>query len=210
MTYEVLTPSALKLDRNRSLIVVMDVQERLVAAMPDEYRGAAIDNVIRLVQGARLLGIPLLFTEQYPQGLGETIEPVAQALKELNPAPSPIQKVEFDGCTDARFMQQLEAMFEHPAQASSNGNGHAKNSVLLCGMETHICIYQTARSLVERGYAVHIATDATCSRRMDNHHVAQSLLKQLGAVVTSTEIALFDLLGRGDSADFKALIKLVR
>lgn len=210
MTQEVLSPYALKLDRSRTLIVVMDVQERLVAAMPDECRGVAIDNVIRLIQGARILGIPVVVTEQYPQGLGHTIDPVAQALKELNPAPLPIEKVEFDGCTDERFLAALDSAFSDQPHTGGAGNGHGQRTAVLCGMETHICIYQTARSLVEHGYAVHIASDATCSRRLDNHLIARNLLKQLGAVITSTEIALFDLIGRGDSAHFKAINKLVR
>lgn len=199
------TPSlpTLKLNRESTLLVVMDVQERLVPAMPEECRGLAIDNVIRLIQGARVMSIPLLVTEQYPQGLGRTIDPVAQALKELDPAPLPIDKVQFDGCADPQFTAALESAWSTPGTAQPR-------NVVLCGMEAHICIYQTARSLVERGYGVHVAMDATCSRRRDNRRIAQGLLTNLGAVVTSTETVLFDLLGQADGDEFRAVIKLVR
>lgn len=193
--------SELQLSREDTLFVVMDVQERLVAAMPDECRSVAVDNVIRLIQGARILSMPLVITEQYPQGLGHTIDPVAQAIAELAPAPVPIDKVDFDGCVDDRFAASLQ---------EAGKDGRKPRSIVLFGMETHICIYQTARALVARGFSVHVPVDACCCRRIENHRIAEQLLVRAGAITTSTETVLFDLLARADSNDFKAINKLVR
>lgn len=195
----------LRLDRATTLFVVMDVQERLVDAMPDECRSVAVDNVIRLISGARILGLPLVVTEQYPQGLGATIAPVAQAVEELHPRPVPVAKVEFDGCSDENFLSAL-----NEAATGADRAPDSTRSIVLCGMETHICIYQTARALRERGYAVHVPVDATCCRRIDNHRIAEHLLEKTGSLITSTETVLFDLLHRADSADFKAVNKLIR
>lgn len=195
----------LKLDRAHTLFVVMDVQERLVDAMPDECRSVAVDNVIRLIQGARILNLPLVITEQYPQGLGHTIDPVAQAIKELNPTPLPIDKVEFDGCADDRFLAAINEAVHHREDTP-----RVPNTIVLCGMEAHVCIYQTARSLAAHGHTVHVPIDASCCRRIDNHRIAEQLLTRAGAIITNTETVLFDLLSRADNAEFKAISKLVR
>lgn len=196
----------LKLDRGRTLFVVMDVQERLVDAMPDECRSVAVDNVIRLVQGARILGIPLVLTEQYPQGLGPTIEPVAQAVRELDPAPAAIDKLDFDGCADERFLAAISE-WKPSAKASPQ---QTPISIVLCGMEAHVCLYQTARSLLTLGHVVHVAMDAACCRRLDNRRTAEQLLSKAGAVISNTETILFDLLGRGGGNEFRAISNLVR
>ena len=195
----------LKLDRKRSMFVIMDVQERLVDAMPDECRSVAVDNIIRLIQGARILNLPLVLTEQYSQGLGPTIESVAHAVEELAIVPRPIDKLDFDGCADDRFLAALEEVNGVRSQARDT-----KAAIVLCGMEAHVCIYQTARSLIARGHAVHVPIDATCCRRIDNHRIAEQLLARAGAIITSTETVLFDLLGRGGGSEFKAISNLVR
>jgi nicotinamidase-related amidase len=186
-------------------LVVMDVQERLVAAMPDEARSEALDNVIRLVQGARILGMPVVVTEQYPTGLGPTVASVMHALEEFPDPPGSVAKVEFDACRDPRFTGVLETTWQARLKGAED-----KPGVVLCGMETHICVYQTARSLVSRGIQVQVPHDAACSRRLDNHRIAQSLIERAGALVTGTETVLFELLGRAGSEEFKAISKLVR
>jgi nicotinamidase-related amidase len=191
----------LALSPDTTTLLVMDVQDRLVAAMPDDARGEAVDNIIRLVQGARILGLRVLVTEQYPTGLGRTIEPVAQAIAEFPQQPPVVEKVEFDACCDGGFLEALDL---------GDGADSPRRTVLLCGMETHICVYQTARALVERGHGVHVPVDATCCRRPANHRVAERLLERAGAVLTTTETALFDLLKRAGSEEFKAISKLVR
>lgn len=193
------------LQPDTTTLVVMDVQERLVAAMPDEARSEALDNVIRLVQGARILGVPVVVTEQYPTGLGSTVTPVTHALTEFADRPRTVAKVEFNACRDPSFASALEETWKDRLRAPDD-----KPGVVLCGMETHICVYQTARALVARGVQVQVPHDAACSRRPDNHRVAQSLIERAGALVTGTETVLFELLGRAGSEEFKAISKLVR
>ncbi|MDD9933468.1 MAG: isochorismatase family protein [Myxococcales bacterium] len=187
----------------RTTLVVMDVQERIVAAMPDEARSEAVDNIIRLVQGARILGLQLMVTEQYPTGLGRTIEPVAHALEEFAERPEVISKVEFDACQNTAFAAALEASL-------SGGKEPGDRSIVVCGTETHVCVYQTARALLSRGYDVHIPYDAACSRRQDNHRIAQSMLERIGATITCTETVLFELLSEAGTEEFKQISKLVR
>lgn len=196
----------LRLTRQTTSLVVMDVQDRLVAAMPDEARSMAVDNVIRLVQGARILDLPTIATEQYPAGLGSTIESVDAALREGNPEGSPIDKLEFNACDDLRFAEAIESA----SRTQSIDGSDLAPALVLCGMETHICIYQTARALCARGYRLHVPHDATCCRRPADHEVALRLLEHAGAIVTSTETVLFDLLGKAGADDFKAINKLVR
>ncbi|MDH5673450.1 MAG: isochorismatase family protein [Myxococcales bacterium] len=191
-----------RLHRGSTTLVVMDVQERLVAAMPDGTRGATIDNIIRLVQGCRVLGIPVVITEQYPTGLGRTVEPLSQALNEFAVQPPLVSKVDFDACADPAFIEALAGVSE-----SSAGQGH---SVVLCGMETHICVYQTARALVERDIAVHVPMDASCCRRECCHQAAAGLLRNAGALLSCTETVLFECLGRAGTQEFKEISKLVR
>jgi nicotinamidase-related amidase len=188
----------LTLDKSSTLLLVVDVQEKLAAAMPDESCGRVVDNIGRLVRGAGILGIPVLVTEQYPKGLGPTIEPLREALAEVEPAPPVLEKTEFNACANPAIADALK-------QLSSAGS-----SVVVSGMESHICVYQTARALAAEGFQVHVPQDAACSRTLQNHAIAQDLWQRAGAIPTSTETVLFDLLGRAEGDAFKAISKLVR
>jgi nicotinamidase-related amidase len=149
--------------------------------------------------------VPIVITEQYPHGLGNTIDSVHQAIQEVDPPPVSIEKVEFDACQESHFTGAIET-----AAGNRAANDDGGPSMILCGLETHVCVYQTARSLISRGFDVHVAVDATCCRSAHNHAVAQGLLRDLGASCTSTETVLFDLLGRAGDDDFKAISALVR
>jgi nicotinamidase-related amidase len=185
----------LELVPERTLLVVIDIQERLAAAMPDEPREACIRNAVRLVSGAAALRLPVIYTEQYPKGLGPTVPPLAEALAAAGAAR--IEKTEFDAHTNAAFADAL-------------GKHEDRLTVVLCGMESHICVYQTARGLAGRDLAVHVAVDATCSRDPDNRIIARGLIARAGAFVTSTETVLFDLVGVGAGDAFKTISRLVR
>jgi nicotinamidase-related amidase len=187
-----------------TVLIVMDMQDRLVSAMPDELRSVTVDNVIRLVQGARILNVPLVVTEQYPAGLGATIEPVNHALAEFGTPPPRVAKVDFNACEDARFLDAVQSSWSAEARQAPG-----RRSLVLCGMDTHICVYQTARALAD-SYDVYVPFDATCSRRQDDSRVALRLLERSGVAVTTTETVLFELLGRAGSSEFKAISKLVR
>jgi nicotinamidase-related amidase len=188
----------LTLDKSSTVLLVVDVQEKLAAAMPDESCGRVVDNIGRLVRGAGILGIPVLVTEQYPKGLGPSIEPLREALAEVEPAPLVLEKTEFNACANPAIADALK-------QLSSAGS-----SVVVSGMESHICVYQTARALAAEGFQVHVPQDAACSRTLQNHAIARDLWQRAGAIPTSTETVLFDLLGRAEGDAFKAISKLVR
>lgn len=188
--------SAIHLQPEHSALVVVDVQDRLAAAMPEADRDEAIRNVGNLVEGARLLSVPVLVTEQYPRGLGPTVEPVRARLDAIDPRPPVVEKVEFDACGNPAFLPALRAL--------------DRRTVIVTGMEAHVCVFQTARGLGEAGYAVHVPYDATCSRDPRNRRVAEGLWERAGATRTCTETVLFDWLGRAGGDAFKAISRLVR
>jgi len=185
------TAAALQLNREDCLFTLVDWQERLVVAMDEGRRTEAERNAARLLEGAGTLGLPVLATEQYPRGLGPTIEPLRTLL-----ADPPIEKTAF-ACTGApAYVEALEAS--------------GRRQVVVFGMETHVCVYQTVRQLLAEGYAVHVPVDAVLSRTADNRQVGLELCQQAGAVLTSTETLLFDLLGGAGAEGFKAISRLVR
>lgn len=179
------------LDRDHTLLVVVDVQERM---MPVIHRGAEIiREVARLVKGCRALGLPILVTEQYPQGLGATVPEVREALGEWY---RPVEKLTFSAEGNLRFMSQLEAA--------------GKSKVLVCGVETHVCVYQTARDLRNFGHDVDVVADAVSSRREINHTIALQRLTRHSVETTTVEMALFDMLESADAKEFKAISALVK
>jgi len=187
----------LTLHRETTALLIVDVQERLASAMVDDARERCVANVARLVRGAGLLHVPIVVTEQYPKGLGRTVAPVLEALAEAPATPDIVEKIEFDACRNPGFGEVLRA-------------GVAGRTLVLCGMEAHICVWQTARGLVSQGFSVHIPIDATCSRDPDNRRIAEGLWRQAGAVVTCTETVLFDLVGSATGDVFKAISHMVR
>ncbi|MBI3635581.1 MAG: hydrolase [Candidatus Rokubacteria bacterium] len=173
-------------------LIVVDVQERLFAAMEADRRDEMIRNIKILVPVARRLGIPVLFTEQYPKGLGRTLPEVA-ALIDGEP---PLEKTAFSCCGAAGFEERLAA----------TGADH----VLLTGVEAHVCVLLTALDLLRGGRRVSVVADAVCSRRRDNLDLGLAQARQAGAVITSTETVVFQLLGSADTDAFRELSKLLR
>jgi len=178
-----------QLRREDTVLVVVDVQERLAAAMAERARVEA--NALRLVRAARLLGVPVLATEQYPRGIGPTVEALGAEL-----GAAPVEKLTFDCCGEPAFLAALGAA----------GRGTA----VLCGMEAHVCVLQTALGLLARGRTVHVVADAVCSREAANARTGLELVREAGAVVTCTETAIFQLLGRAGTAEFRAVLPLVK
>ncbi len=180
------------LSRTRAALLVVDVQERLAQAMPDEILAHIVRNTKILIDAARRLGLPIAVSQQYPKGLGQTIPPVEEVLAGAHR----FDKVEFSAAACPAFA----------ALAPKLG----RDQWIVCGMESHVCVYQTARDLVARGYAVHVPADAICSRTKQNWNTARNLLARAGAIVTSTEAVVFDLLERAGSDDFKALSRAIK
>ena len=179
------------LDRNKAVLVVIDVQEKLCRAMDGKVLEQLTRNVTILQEAAREMGIPIIATEQYVKGLGETIP----ALKEQLTDPA-LEKMTFSCCGESPFPDRLRAL--------------GKTQVIITGMETHVCVLQTVLELLDGGYTVHLVRDAAMSRRKENWLIGIETARAAGAVITSTETALFQLLRTAGTDEFKKLSKLVR
>src|SRR5512147_252038 len=132
------------LSAEESMLVIVDIQERLASAMEEKDR--VIRNTKYLIELAKMYKIPIVLTEQYPKGLGQTVPEIRDVL--LNYAP--IEKLTFDCCGEGSYLKELK--------------GVSRRKLIVAGMETHVCILQTALSLLNQGYDVHLVSDAVCSR----------------------------------------------
>ena len=186
--------SALRLDPRESVVVVVDVQERLFSAMPELAGNDLVRSGTVLLEAASLLGVPALATEQYPDKLGATLAPIASRLEALS-APR-IPKLDFSACREGAFVSALAKM--------------DRRTAIVIGMEAHICVFQTARDLCIRGFTVHVPMDGVASRRDDHRAAGLDLCRASGAVITTTESVVFDWLGRAGSDTFKQISKLIK
>lgn len=177
----------------RTALLVVDVQDRLVAAMPAEVAATVVRNTTILIEAARRFTMPIVVSQQYPRGLGPTVPAIESALA---------------GVAHVHRFDKLE--FAATACAELTALVPELGTWIVCGMETHVCVYQTARGLVALGCTVHVAADATASRTKASWRTGLALADKAGAIVSSTEACVFDLLGRAGGDDFKALSKLVR
>lgn len=178
--------STAKLDRDRTTLVVIDVQEAFRKALP-EFNSVAAATAT-LIEGAKAVGIPIVVTEQYPEGLGHTVPEVAEHLPD---DVDPIEKVAFSA-----------------AQADGFDLGD-RDQALVCGIETHVCVNQSVLDLLDRELEVHVVGDAVGSRSADNKQLGLHKVEQAGAVLTSVETALFELVGRAGNDDFKRVQGLI-
>lgn len=169
-----------------SLLCVVDIQEKLLAAMPAAE--LVVSRSVRLAAAAGLLGVPRILTEQYPKGLGRTPTILADTL------PPAIAKTSFSCCGCQSFEQAIPAVTD---------------AIILCGLETHVCITQTALDLLAAGYSVFIAVDAVSSRHALDHDIGLRRLEAAGAILTTTEAILFEWCRSADHAAFQAIRKLV-
>lgn len=181
-----------KIDAQKAALVVVDIQEKLAGGMDESVLENVVRNTGILAAAAHELGLPIILTEQYPKGLGPTLEGVREAVGEV----IPIEKMAFSCCGETKF---LDALRETGAR-----------DVILCGMESHICILQTVLDLLEADYHVFVPADALCSRKKMNWRLGLEAMRQAGALVGSTEMFLFQLLGIAGTDSFKKLSKLVR
>jgi len=178
------------LAREDTLLIIVDIQERLAVAMAE--REKVIANTSHLIEAARLLNFPLLVTEQYPKGLGPTVQELKEALL-LSPA---IEKITFSCCGETFFMEAVRET--------------EKRQIILVGMETHVCVLQTCIGLLQAGYDVHVVADAVCSRSDFNYRTALEYMRDAGAVITCTETVLFQLLVKAGTEEFKAISKRIK
>lgn len=171
-------------------LVVIDVQEKLTRVM--YQREKLVDNLQKLLRGIQVFGIPIIVTEQYPKGLGATIPEIAQLISNTQPLP----KLSFSCHGDEKFARKLEAL--------------GRKQVLVSGIESHVCIYQTVRDLISSGYEVHVVTDSVSSRTLENREIGLNMMSRMGAVLTSTEAVLFELLKIANGERFQAISQIVK
>jgi len=186
-------PRSLLCSAEESQLVAVDIQGRLAGAMPESERERVLRHAEVLAEAAGKLAIPVLATEQYPKGLGPTAEPVAEAL----PPATPLFEKTCFSCGGAEgFLNALGA--------------GGRKQVVLAGMETHVCVLQTALELQGHGFQLFVVEDAVCSRNAANHRSALERLRQAGVIVTNTESVLFEWLRDASHERFKAISALIK
>ena len=171
-------------------LLIIDVQEKLFQVML--HKEALSENLRKIIKGAQVLGIPLLVTEQNPIALGTTIPELKNLLSHIQP----ISKFSFSCCGEQKFLNKLSAL-------------NCKQ-LLLAGIEAHICVYQTALELLEKGYDVQVLADCVSSRTEENKKLGLERIKEAGGSVTSVEISLFELMRIAEGVTFKEISKIVK
>ncbi|HIA94297.1 MAG TPA: hydrolase [Candidatus Marinimicrobia bacterium] len=172
-------------------LVVIDVQEKLFSVIHEKE--SFLKNIQILIKGFQLFNLPILLTEQVPDKLGPTIEPIKSLLEDTKP----IVKSSFSCAGDPGYSWQA-------------GSYSSCDGVVLAGIETHVCVYQTERDLIHRGQHVEIVTDAVASRNSNNHQIALDRIRNNGGFLTTVEMLLFSLQEKAEGDTFRELIKLVK
>ncbi len=180
----------MRIRKEESIALIIDIQERLVPAMADQEM--LIDNCKRLVCGLQELAIPLIVTQQYTKGLGGTVEEI----KSLIPDFQPFEKRDF-------------SCYDEPAVAEKLKDSGAKN-IIICGIESHVCVLQTAIDLKEAGFVPVVVMDCVSSRNLDNVDLAAERFRHEGIMMTSCESILFELTRSSTATAFKAISKIVK
>jgi nicotinamidase-related amidase len=184
----------LRLEPKSTGLLVVDVQERLAPAMDQEAFARLVKAVDLLLSAAKLLEVPTIATEQYPKGLGATIPEIAAPLEALHA--ERVAKTAFCAVEPPEVTRWLGAV--NP------------RALVVVGVESHVCVYQTVRELASRGFEVHVPHDAVASRRDDDKQIALDLMRRAGAVITTSETLVFDWLQKAEGDAFKALSKKMR
>jgi len=176
--------------RDESLLLVVDLQEKLAPAI---HQGdAAIANNLRLLAAARQLGVPTFVSEQYVRGLGPTVAEIKAA------------------AVDARFFEKTHFSCTGEPGVLELLHAAHRPQVVLTGMESHVCVLQTALGLLGAGFQVFVVADATSSRTPDNRHAALERLRAAGADIVTTEMVVFEWLGQAATDDFRAILPLIK
>jgi len=181
-----------RLEKNRSAVLVVDVQERLTRVI--DGREELERRLVAFLEGAVTLGLPLLWAEQYVKGLGDTVAPVASVLRQVGI--SPVEKLTFSCCDAPEIAANLDRI--------------GPQSVLVTGIETHVCVLQTCLDLVARGHTTFLVCDCTGSRHATDREIAIRRLQHAGVVLCTAESALFELLGAAGSDEFRAISRIVK
>ena len=178
------------LEIENTVLLIIDIQGKLAHLM--DKKELLFKNVQNLIKGSRTLGILIIWVEQNPKGLGATIPEIAAMLPDIEP----ISKMSFSSCRNDRFLQTLNAL--------------DRKQLLISGIETHICVYQTAADLVNMGYEVQAVADAVSSRDLENKKIGLQRMKDSGVGLTSVETALFELLKVAEGEQFRQIIRIIK
>jgi len=178
------------LDKNEAMLLIIDVQERLAAVMNEKDK--VVKNIQHLIELAKMINLPVVVTEQYPKGLGRTVPELQSNI----PGYKPIEKTTFDSCGESSFLPEI--------------NKFGKKKIIVTGMETHVCVLQTAMSLLQAGFITHVVQDAICSRTKENWKTGLMFMHDAGAVLTCTETVLFQLLKVAGTEEFKRISQRIK
>ncbi|MBN1364402.1 MAG: hydrolase [Syntrophaceae bacterium] len=178
------------INRTDTVLVIVDIQGNLAQAMFDKENLFA--NIVKLIKGFQALNLPIIATEQIPQKLGPTLPQISSGIDNFNPIP----KESFSCWKEKNFKEKLEAL--------------SRKNVVLLGIETHVCVYQTALDLIANEYSVHLVADAVSSRTPENRQIGIDAMKSAGAQITSTEMVLFELLRTAADPKAKEFFKIVK
>lgn len=178
------------LSRAAAVLVIVDIQGNLAQAMYDKDNLFA--NTIKLVKGFKTLGLPIIVTEQTPDKLGKTLPSIAAELEGIEP----IAKESFSCWPNVQFREQLESL--------------SRRHIVLLGIESHVCVYQTTLDLLANGYSVHLVADAVSSRTAENRQIGIDAMKSAGAQIASTEMVLFELLRTAADSRAREIFKIVK
>lgn len=178
------------LKKENTALLLIDMQGKLAQSMFES--DLVLENCMKLIQAAKLFEMPILFLEQYPKGLG----PTAPSLRELLGDQPAIEKVCFSACDSEEFQQQLRDA--------------ARGQLLVAGIEAHVCVYQTVRDLLKQPYQVYVASDAVSSRTEWNRSIALDRMREMGAIITSTEMALFEMMRAAKGDLFKSFAQIIK
>ena len=181
-----------RIEREEAVLIIIDVQDVLMKKMNQEVGKNVIQNIRILLTFAKEMAIPILMTEQYPKGLGKTVPEIKMELGSI----LPIEKVSFSCCGVETFNIKLNRL--------------GRKQVILSGIETHVCVLQTAADLIQKGYEVHVVADAICSRRKLDWEIGLRWMEKRGAMISTTEIIAFQLLEEAGTEEFRGLSKLLK
>jgi isochorismate hydrolase len=181
-----------RIEREEAVLIIIDVQDVLMKKMNQEVGKNVIQNIRTLLTFAKEMAIPILMTEQYPKGLGKTVPEIKMELGSI----LPIEKVSFSCCGVETFNIKLNRL--------------GRKQVILSGIETHVCVLQTANDLIQKGYEVHVVADAICSRRKLDWEIGLRWMEKRGAMISTTEIIAFQLLKEAGTEEFRGLSKLLK
>jgi len=182
------------IEKETSVLLLIDVQGRLAQLM--DGKEELFDSLQTLIKGMSILKVPVIWVEQLPEKLGATIPEVALLMQELMPDVKPIPKSSFSCCANVEFMEKFSAI--------------NRKQVLVVGIETHICVYQTALDLLNRGCEVQVVADCVSSRKKENKEIGIRRIVQAGGAETTTEMIIFELMKAAEGDAFKKMVKVIK